>query len=192
MKEEKIKILGFVGPSGCGKDTAAHWLDDNYPNIYHYVKLYTTRPKRDNKDDGYKFVRSDEFLKQVLNGQMLNAQEFNGWYYGLSSMSLVKNRINVMPMNVEMVMQILEENNPKYDLKLVYIKTLNKERLLHTLQREYIPDCYEICRRYIADIDDYVNNDELHKVCNFTIFNPYDLHFYLSVEKIAATCFEGD
>ncbi len=191
MKEEKIKILGITGPSGCGKDTAARWLNDNYPGTYHYVKLHTTRPRRDSEDN-YRFVKPDEFLRQVLNGQMLNAQEYNGWYYGLSSMSLIKNEINVMPMSAEMVRQMLEENNPKYDLKLIYIRTSDKERLLHTLERENAPNCYEICRRYIADIDDYENNDKLHEVCNCTIINLYDNHFYSNVEKCAIACLKDD
>ena len=192
MKEERIKILGFVGPSGCGKDTAARWLNDNYPDSYHYVKLHTTRPRRNSEDNGYRFVKSDEFLRQVLNGQMLNAQEFNGWYYGLSSTSLVEDKINVMPMSAEMVKQMLEEDNPKYNLKLIYIKTSDKERLLHTLEREDAPDCYEICRRYMADIEDYEKNDELHGACEFGILNFYDHHFYFTVERNAAACFEGD
>ena len=70
MSEEKIKILGITGPSGCGKDTAARWLADNFPNKYKFVKLHTTRPQRNEEDNGYYFYSSNDFLEQVLNGNM--------------------------------------------------------------------------------------------------------------------------
>ena len=126
MKEEKIKILGFVGPSGCGKDTAARYLANKYPDKYHYVKLCTTRPRRNKEDNGYIFITPNDFLEQVLNGKMLNAQEFRGWYYGLNNEGMVKDKINLLPMNNEMVIQMTEENRSDYDLKIYYILILNK------------------------------------------------------------------
>ena len=73
MKEEKemIKILGIVGPSGCGKDTAAHFLQTSKPDKYNYVKLNTTRPQRDTDDNGYIFMSNQDFLNEILNGDMI-------------------------------------------------------------------------------------------------------------------------
>ena len=192
MKEEKIKILGFVGPSGCGKDTAARYLENYIPEIYHYVKLCTTRPQRNEKDNGYIFLNSSDFLAQVLDGRMLNAQEFRGWYYGLNDQGLDVEKINVLPMSNVMVTQMIEENNPKYDLKIIYIWTSNKERLLHILNREKNPDCKEVCRRFLTDIDDYEKNNELWNKCYKAIENRYNNEFFDSVVVSAATCFEGD
>lgn len=192
MKEEKIKILGFVGPSGCGKDTAARWLSNESPNIFHYVKLCTTRPKRNEEDNGYLFLSSEDFLKQVLNGSMLTAQEFRGWHYGLNNNGLNINKINILPMNNEMVKQMIEENNKKYDLKIVYIHTFDKDRLLHILAREEVPDCKEICRRFLSDVTDYQTNDELLSSCSHVIENKYDKNFYIDCAWAAAACFEGD
>ena len=192
MNEEKIKILGFVGPSGCGKDTAARWLSNKKPNIFHYVKLCTTRPKRNEEDNGYTFLDTEDFLKQVLNGQMLNAQEFRGWYYGLNDQGLNAKKVNVLPMSNEMVSQMVEENNPKYDLKIIYICTQDKERLLHILNREKNPDCKEVCRRFLTDIDDYSNNVELWKNTYKIIENKYNNEFFVRIIASAAACFEGD
>lgn len=192
MKEEKIKILGFVGPSGCGKDTAARHLANYFPEKYHYVKLCTTRPQRNEEDNGYVFLNSKAFLTQVLNGRMLNAQEFRGWYYGLNDQGLDAEKINVLPMSNVMVEQMTEENNPKYDLKIVYIWTSNKDRLLHILRREENPDCKEICRRFLTDIDDYEKNNELWNKCYKAIANKYNSNFYLDITLCAETCFEGD
>ena len=192
MKEEKIKILGFVGPSGCGKDTAARYLENYIPEMYNYVKLCTTRPQRNEEDNGYIFLNSNEFLEQVLNGRMLNAQEFRGWYYGLNDQGLDTEKINVLPMSNVMVDQMVEENNSKYDLKIIYIWTPDKERLLHTLNREESPNCKEVCRRFLTDINDYSNNNELWKNLYKVIENKYNNDFFNSVVVTAATCFEGD
>ena len=177
------KIIGFVGPSGCGKDTAARYLANKYPDKYHYVKLCTTRFQRNKDDNGYIFLPPQQFLNQVLDGRMLSAQEFRGWFYGLNNEGLVEDKINLLPMNAEMVMQMREEENIRdYDLKIFYIVTHGKERLLHVLKREEDPDCKEICRRYLADIDDYTKNNELWSSCDKAIENKYDANFLLSLE----------
>lgn len=192
MKEEKIKILGFVGPSGCGKDAAARHLSEKFPNKYHYVKLCTTRPQRNKDDDGYIFLDSAVFLEQVLNGDMLNAQEFRSWYYGLNNQGLNPYKINLLPMSDKMVEQMAEENNSKYDLKIIYIFTEDKQRLLHILQREEKPDCKEVCRRFLTDIDDYNNNSTLWSYCYKAIENNYNDNFYFNLPITADACFEGD
>ena len=193
MKEEKrIKILGITGPSGCGKDTAARYLSEKFPNKYHYVTLCTTRPKRNEEDNGYIFLDPALFLEQVLNGNMLNAQEFRGWYYGLNNQGLNPNKINLLPMNNEMIMQMTEENRKDYILKILYINTNPKERLLHILNREESPDCYEICRRFVSDDYDYEDNHYLHNLCEYEIINNYAPFFFSTLKRNAEACFEGD
>lgn len=190
MSEERIKILGITGPSGCGKDTAARWLAETYPTKFQYIKLHTTRPKRNEEDNGYIFCEPKEFLEQVLNGNMLNAQEFRGWYYGLSKDALYDTYINVIPMNNEMITQMLEEKRKDYDLKLIYIHTNDKERLLHILNREEEPDCEEVCRRFLSDKDDY--NYLLAQECEYGIKNNYNNLFFKTLQRNAEACFVGD
>lgn len=177
------KILGFVGPSGCGKDTAASYLGER--KDYHYTTLCTTRPKRNEKDNGYHFLTLEEYAKKVLDGTMLNTQIFRDWYYGLGEEDLVKNKINVVPMSNIMVEQMLEEKRPDINLKIVYICTTKKDRLMHILEREKSPDCYEICRRFLSDKKDYDENIDLIKVTNYSILNNYDTNFYRNIDRIA-------
>ena len=186
------KIIGFVGPSGCGKDTAARYLANKYPDKYHYVKLCTTRPQRNEEDNGYIFLDSEKFLKQVLNGKMLNAQEFRGWYYGLNDEGLVEDKVNLLPMSNEMVMQMKQEDRTDYDLIIYYIVTRGKERLLHILKREEKPDCIEVCRRFLSDVDDYQKNQELWSYCYRVIENNYDANFLLSLEMTIMNDLEND
>ena len=190
MSEEKIKILGIIGPSGCGKDTAARWLSDTFPNKYKFVKLHTTRPQRNEEDDGYYFYSPASFLEQVLNGNMLNAQEFRGWYYGLHKEALYEKYINVLPMNNEMMQQMREENRDDYILKVIYINTDDKQRLLHILARENDIDCNEVCRRFLSDKIDY--GEELLKQCDYGIINRYTNTFYKTLQRNAEACFVGD
>ena len=176
----------------CGKDTAARFIKNLYPGTFHYVTLCTTRPPRDKDENGYHFLLPNEFLQQVIDGTMLNAQEFNGWYYGLSKNDLINSKINVLPMNNEMILQMTEENRKDYALEIVFIETLDKSRLLHILNRQTYPDCYEICRRFISDKKDYIENDEIKDLCQYRVINYYDDTFFNYLEKIANDCFAGD
>ena len=44
-------------------------------------------------------------------------------------MKLIPEKINLLPMNNEMVMQMTEENRDDYELVIIYINTFQKHRL---------------------------------------------------------------
>lgn len=80
---DKIRIIALFGASASGKDTIQKWVVANYDNVNSIVSC-TTRPKRDYEKDeiDYHFITSEDFTKYLLNGQMLEATEFRGWFYG--------------------------------------------------------------------------------------------------------------
>ena len=153
MKNKKYKILALFGKSGAGKDTIQKWLV-NTQNVNGIISC-TTRSKRDNEIDGidYQFVSTEDFAKKVLDGSMLEATDFNGWFYGTPLSALQEDKINVGVFNIHGIECLLQDS--RLDIIPVYIQCFDKVRLLRCLQREKNVDCYEICRRFLADEKDF-------------------------------------
>lgn len=78
----KIKIIALFGESASGKDTIQKWVATNYD--VNSIISCTTRPKRENERNevDYHFLSVDDFTKTLLKGEMLEATDFRGWFYG--------------------------------------------------------------------------------------------------------------
>lgn len=150
----KIKILALFGKSGAGKDTIQQWIVSNIPNTKGVVS-HTTRPPRDYEIDGfhYYFLSNEQFAEKVLDGSMLEAASFNGWFYGTSIRELDDEKVNIGVFNIKGIKQLLEDN--RIEVLPVYIKAFDKTRLYRNLNREEWPDCEEICRRFLTDEKDF-------------------------------------
>jgi guanylate kinase len=86
MIEPAYPMLVIIsGPSGVGKDTIIEALQkrDHRP-LYHYVVTCTTRARRPNEIDGvsYNFLTLDEFMALRAHGELLEANEVHGNWYG--------------------------------------------------------------------------------------------------------------
>jgi guanylate kinase len=78
-------LVIISGPSGVGKDTIIEALQRRgHLPAYHYVVTCTTRPLRANEIDGvsYNFVSVSEFLAMRDAGELLEANEVHGNWYG--------------------------------------------------------------------------------------------------------------
>ena len=153
---EKIKILALFGKSGAGKDTILKWMVSNIPNVHKIVNC-TTRPKRDYEKDGvdYYFLSIPDFTKRIFYGSMLEATSFNDWFYGTSIDGLNKDCLNIGVFNINGLEILLEDK--RLEVLPVYVDTRDKVRLLRSLEREDNPNCTEICRRFLADKQDFSN-----------------------------------
>ena len=150
------KVVAIMGKSASGKTTLQKAIAREF-DVNEIVST-TTRPKRDREKEGvdYKFVTIEQFTEKVLNGDMLEADDFNDWFYGTEISALNENKVNVgvfTPNGVEALAQ-----DGRIDLKVIYIDADDKQRLLRSLNRETNPDVAEICRRYFADEKDFCDD----------------------------------
>lgn len=156
--DNKIKIVALFGKSGSGKDTVKKLLL-NQMNNTHNIISNTTRPQRDYEENGrdYFFIDVAEFTKKLLKGDILEATEFNNWFYGISKDSLDKNKINIGIFTPAGIDCLLENSN--LNILPIYIQTNDKIRLIRQLNREENPNIAEIIRRYSADEKDFQDNN---------------------------------
>lgn len=154
---DKIKLLALFGESGAGKNSIQHWLIKNLENT-HKVISYTTRPPRDNEKDGeeYYFISNDEFINLLLKDKLLEYSVFNNWQYGTSIDVFDLQKINIGIFNPRSIEKLLTHSNT-IDILPVWIQAKEKDRLFRSLKREMNPDCTEICRRFLADLQDFSN-----------------------------------
>ena len=141
-------IVALMGKAGAGKTSILNALCAEHPE-YHKIVSCTTRPMRDNEKEGedYHFLSDSQFIEKIMNGDMLEVTEFNGWHYGTMKSSLIDG-INIGVFNPEgydCLTQI-----PIKDVKIIgiYIRCHDKERLIRQLNRELEPNVQEIIRRY--------------------------------------------
>lgn len=150
-----MKIVALMGEAGSGKDTILHKIMEKYPSYFHEIVSCTTRPPREGEKDGinYHFLSIDEFTRKILNGDMLEATEFNNWHYGTDRESLTIDKINIGVFNPEGIRCLQEDDN--IELYVFYVRAADKQRLLRQLNREENPDVDEIVRRYKTDTQDF-------------------------------------
>ena len=93
MSDEESQFVGapgamiviISGPSGVGKDTIIRTLRQRHPDpSRHFVVTYKTRSPRPGEIQGvdYQFVNVDEFLRLLVEGELLEASEVHGHWSG--------------------------------------------------------------------------------------------------------------
>lgn len=182
----KIKLLALFGESSAGKDSIQHWLISEFTNI-HGIVSYTTRPSRDYEIEGkeYHFTTKENFRKLITENKILEYTVFNWWYYGTCIDDLKKDIINVGVFNPEGIRNVLKHSD-KIDILPVWIQAPEKTRLLRSLKREIDPNCAEICRRFLADKEDFSNIDFDYEIFLNDDNNNEDYHGFLNIPKISA------
>ena len=102
-----MKIV-IVGKAASGKDYLRKRMMQQGAK---YGVSYTTRPPRvkDGEVHGvdYLFTTEEDFLARVERGEMIEYQQFNGWYYGMTKE--VFEACEVMILNVEGLAMLSEE-----------------------------------------------------------------------------------
>jgi guanylate kinase len=151
------KIIALIGEAGSGKDRLMKEVLAVAPGQFNEIISCTTRPPREGEVEGvnYYFMEEEEFNNKILHSKMIEATNFNGWYYGTSYNALKEDMPNIGVFNPDGIRALLEL--PDIDLTVYRIKCSNKTRLLRQLNREQNPNVDEIIRRYTTDSIDFEN-----------------------------------
>ena len=148
--------LILVGKAASGKDHLRKRLMDKGLN---YGISHTTRPPRDGEVDGqdYHFVTEEEFLSIIDQGDMVEYQQFIGWYYGMAVWEW--NKADVIILNAEALEQLSPE--VRKECTVIYLDIPLEVREQRMLERNDTDDNYK--RRLKADEEQYKD------------FNNYDI-----------------
>lgn len=158
------KIYYMMGKSASGKDTLYKEVRERCPQLKTVI-LYTTRPIRDGETDGveYFFVTKEILDNYDEQGKIIEMRTYHtvhgDWHYATIDDGQVD-----LDRNDYIILGTLEsyEGMKKYygeeNLVPVYIEVEDGERLRRALMREFTqeaPKYAEMCRRFLADSEDF-------------------------------------
>lgn len=161
------KIFLIMGPSSSGKDTIFKKIKELFPELKE-ITLYTNRPIRENEKDGidYNFVSLDKLNEMEKNNEILEKREYNTvhglWVYATAKTNIDLENNNYIGINTLAGYESLKEYYQD-NIIPIYIHVEDGIRLTRALEREKLednPKYAEMCRRYLADNNDF-NIDRL-------------------------------
>lgn len=158
------KIFYVMGKSASGKDTIYKKIHAGMPELK-TVRMYTTRPIRDGEKDGVEYNFVDEvYLKTCRdNGTLIECRTYDTVYGPWSYFTVNDGQIDLEHGNY-LVMGTLESYEKmrvfygKDVLVPIYIHVEDGLRLRRAMEREQqqeVPKYKEMCRRFLADEEDF-------------------------------------
>jgi Guanylate kinase. len=159
------KIFVIMGKSASGKDTIYKKLLENKELNLKNIVIYTTRPKREFETDGveYNFVDEDTFRELQSRNKIIEYRSYNTvqgiWYY----FTVNDGQID-LDNNDYLIIGTLQSYGQLRDyfgqdkVVPIYIEVDDGIRLMRALLREQkreIPQYAEMCRRFLADCEDF-------------------------------------
>lgn len=131
-------LVIISGPSGVGKDTVIEAMRARpHDPAFHYVVTCTTRARRADEVDGvhYRFLTREAFEELRKAGELLEANEVHGNWYGTPRSSvreaLVSGRDVILKIDVQGA-QVVKENVP--DALLVFLVPPSLQDLFQRLR----------------------------------------------------------
>ena len=157
------KIFYLMGKSASGKDSIYRDIVKKMPELQQIV-LYTTRPIRSNETNGvdYVFV-SDERRKELEQAdKIMESRSYNTvhgvWWYFTADEGQFSYEQNYIGIGTLESFLSLKAYLKEFELVPIYIEVEDGERLQRALKREKRqeePKYAEMCRRFIADQEDF-------------------------------------
>ncbi len=159
------KIFYLIGKSCAGKDSLYNIIGNDADLGLQRIIRYTTRPIRDGETDGvgYHFVDEAAYKTYRSSGRIIEEQVYHtmhgDWYYFTAddgSIDIAKN--SYLATGVLESFAGTRDYYGKDKVLPIYIELDDGERLQRALNRERLPEngrYAEMCRRFLADADDF-------------------------------------
>lgn len=158
------KIYYMMGKSSSGKDTLFKEVKAALPELG-TITLYTTRPIREGEREGveYYFVSEDTLDIYEKTGKIIELRAYNTvhgiWKYATIDDGQVdlKNHDYLVIGTLESYDKMMKYYGAE-NLVPLYIEVEDGERLARALKREReqeTPKYAELCRRFLADTEDF-------------------------------------
>ncbi len=154
-------IFYIMGKSSSGKDTIYKRIMTDMKLLP--IVLFTTRPMRENEKDGreYHFVDRDFFERMKSAGEVIEERIYNTihgeWIYFTSKDSICLEKGDCIGIGtLESYLKIKEHF--VNSLVPIYIEVEDGLRLSRAVERERVqtsPKYAELCRRFLADCEDF-------------------------------------
>jgi len=130
-------LIVISGPSGVGKDTVLHLMEERGDQPFHFVVTATTRPIREGEVDGvdYFFVSNDKFASMIENDDLLEYAIVYNDYKGIPKQqvrdALASGKDVIMRLDVQGAATV-KKIEP--EAILIFITTESEEELVSRLR----------------------------------------------------------
>ena len=158
------KIYCVMGKSSSGKDTVYKKLKEQYKE-FRLIVPYTTRPIREGEEDGveYYFVDPEQFRAMKEDGKVIESRSYNTkcgiWtYFTADDGQIDLSAADYLLIGTLVSYQALREYFGEEAIVPVYLEVEDGLRLARALERERRqekPKYAEMCRRFLADEEDF-------------------------------------
>lgn len=158
------KIYCVMGKSSSGKDTVYKKLKEQYKE-FRLIVPYTTRPIREGEKDGveYYFVDPEQFRAMKEDGKVIESRSYNTkcgiWtYFTADDGQIDLSAADYLLIGTLVSYQALREYFGEEAIVSVYLEVEDGLRLARALERERRqekPKYAEMCRRFLADEEDF-------------------------------------
>lgn len=158
------KICYIMGKSASGKDSIFKELKKIFPE-YRDIVLYTTRPIREGEQDGveYHFVDEDRLRELEETGKVIEQRAYETvhgiWrYFTADDGQIDLEKYNYLVIGTLESYAAMRKYFGADAMIPVYVEVEDGKRLARALERERAqkePKYAELCRRFLADAEDF-------------------------------------
>lgn len=130
-------LIVVSGPSGVGKDTVLHLMEERGEQPFHFVVTATTRPIREGEvhEKDYFFISSDEFAKMIEDDELLEYAIVYNDYKGIPKQqvrdALASGKDVIMRLDVQGAATV---RKMAPEAVLIFLTTKDEEELVNRLR----------------------------------------------------------